>query len=67
VLVTRELADAVAEGRSSPYDGTDCDVDDLMGGASDVDLTVVAGPGESERHGFFPPFQFITLHLRRPA
>jgi SAM-dependent methyltransferase len=67
VLVTRELADAVAEGRSFPYDGTDFDVDDLMGGASGVDLTVVAGLGESERHGFLPPFQFITLHLRRPA
>lgn len=67
VLVTRELADAVAEGRSFPYDGTDFDVDDLMGGASGVDLTVVTGPGESELHGFLPPFQFITLHLRRPA
>jgi DNA polymerase III epsilon subunit-like protein len=67
VLVTRELADAVAEGRSFPYDGKDFDVDDLMGGASGIGLTVVAGPGESERHGFLPPFQFTTLHLRRPA
>jgi SAM-dependent methyltransferase len=67
VLVTRELADAVAEGRSFSYDGTDIDVDDLMAGAGDVDLTVVASRGESDRCGFRPPFQFITLHLRRPA
>jgi SAM-dependent methyltransferase len=67
VLVTSELTEAVAHGRSFSYAGTDCDVHDLMSGAADVSLTPVADAAQAARHGFRPPFQFITLHLRRPA
>jgi SAM-dependent methyltransferase len=67
VLVTSELRDAVAQGRSFAYDGTDCDVDDLLAGATGVDLTPVADAGQAARYGFRPPFLFITLHLRKPG
>jgi SAM-dependent methyltransferase len=67
ILVTTELSDAVAQGRSFSYDGMDCDVDDLLADANRINLTPVADAQQAARHGFRPPFLFITLHLRKPA
>ncbi|MEX2291553.1 MAG: class I SAM-dependent methyltransferase [Mycobacteriales bacterium] len=65
VLVTSELSDAVTQGRSFSYAGSDCDVHDLLSGATGVELTPVADAEQAARHGFRPAFLFITLHLRK--
>jgi SAM-dependent methyltransferase len=66
VLVTSELRDAAASGRTFDYNGADCDVEDLMSGADASAMTVVADAAQAERHGFRPPFQFVTFDCHKP-
>ena len=66
VLVTEDLAQAVANGQLFEYYGDDCDANDIMRGATGVDLTAVATSEQARRHGFHPPFQFITFQCRKP-
>jgi hypothetical protein len=65
-LVTSELRDAAAEKRSFDYQGADCDVDDLMSGADPEAMTVVADAAQAQKHGFRPPFQFVTFDCHKP-
>lgn len=64
-LVVEELRDAVRHGLGFAYDGDDCDVDSLVAAADPDDMTVVADPSASRRHGFQLPFQMITLEAVR--
>ncbi|MDX6197665.1 MAG: hypothetical protein QOJ79_816 [Actinomycetota bacterium] len=66
VLVTSELRDAVAEKRTFDYSGADCDVEDLLSGADASAMTVVADEAQAARHGFRPPFQFVTFDCHKP-
>lgn len=66
-LVTQPLLDAAAAGRHDwVHGGPDCDVDDLMAGADASRMTAVAGEEEAQRHGFRPPYQFVTFDCRKP-
>lgn len=66
-LVTQELRDAAAAGRSFPYTAADCDVDDLMAAADPADMTVVADEAQAQRFSFLPAFQFVTFHCHKPG
>jgi hypothetical protein len=67
-LVTQELHDAAAAGTCPwTHDGPDCDVEDLMAGADAAAMTVIASTEDAERHGFRPPYQFITFHCHKPG
>jgi SAM-dependent methyltransferase len=66
VLVTSELRDAAAAGRSFSYGGADCDVADLMAGADAGSMTVVADEKQAARHSFRPAFQFVTFDCHKP-
>jgi SAM-dependent methyltransferase len=66
-LVTSELRDAAAAGRSPwVHEGPDCDVDDLVAGADVAALTVVADAAQARRHGFRPAYQFVTFDCAKP-
>ena len=67
-LVTAELRDAAATGRSPwVHEGPDCDVDDLVEGADAASLTVVADAAQARRHGFRPAYQFVTFDCAKPG
>jgi hypothetical protein len=37
-----------------------------MSGADATAMTVVADAAQAERHGFRPPFQFVTFDCHKP-